>query len=162
MPVHHSGSPSLSSACQPLGLEAPTCLPWHAVPETGSVAMAADSLWEDRAGMWAPRPHRSPGTCHIRGRHSAGYSMFMAWGRVTLLVSFLPLLLSNTPISPNILKRELFSITVLHLILSVLSSLRKAMEKWYNLSKQRCAFAYLALDLLVLETKSDFITFYFF
>lgn len=36
------------------------------------------------------------------------------------------------------------------------------MEKWYNLSKQNCAFAYLAVDLLVLEAKSDFITFYFF
>lgn len=39
---------------------------------------------------------------------------------------------------------------------------KKAVEKWCYLTKESCAFAYLAVDLLVLETKSDFIAFYFF
>lgn len=49
----------------PWGWGHPHSFPWHAVPETGSVAMADDSLWENRAGVWVPGPHHSPGTCHI-------------------------------------------------------------------------------------------------
>lgn len=64
-------------------------------------------------------------------------------------------------ISPNILKRELFSGTVLHLILSVLSSLRKGCGKMVQSFKTELCLCIFSFGSAGIRNKVGFYYFLF-